>query len=243
MKRKYWILIAGTAAAILIVGGILIIRRHPRLKPEVKAERYLHQHLSSSEWEPTATFTNVSYTVREGDALENIATLRYGHRYYYSVIKLYNHIENVTAVQPGDTLRVPDISTILNEEGFTKVAASEMELILCSRAKYDKVKGPLWNLRRERPLRERLVIPPKIKQELLEAADDLQQATEGLKGTKPGVSQPPTKMIRQLQHAMSGMRELAEGSNDGYGYDIDMVQQRYALGLTYGIIWAREGFK
>ena len=39
---------------------------------------------------------------------------------------------------------------------------------------------------------------------------------------------------------MAGMRELAVGVHaDPNGYDIDMVQQRYALAIAYGIIWAR----
>lgn len=243
MKRRSLFLIVIAAAAILVVVGILVIRRSTWWKPKVQAERYLHQHLPASEWEPAATLTTDSYTLREGDTLASLARQRYGHQKYYGVIKLYNHIENETAVAAGATLRVPDISTILAEEGFTKVAAPEMELILCSRAKYDRVESQLWALRRDRPLRERMVVPQKIKQELLEAADDLQQATESLKSNKPGTSQPPSKMIRQLEDAMWGMRELAEGANDGYGYDIDIVQQRYGLGLTYGIIWAREGFK
>jgi hypothetical protein len=92
-------------------------------------------------------------------------------------------------------------------------------------------------------LHERVVtIPQKIKQELLEAADDLQQATESLKRNKPGTTRPPAKMIGQLESAMNGMRQLAEGTIDDNGYDIDMVQQRYGLALSYAIIWAREGF-
>ena len=38
------------------------------------------------------------------------------------------------------------------------------------------------------------------------------------------------------------MRGLME-QLDSYGYDIDMVQQRFALALTYAIMWARDGFK
>lgn len=243
MKRKYLFLIAIAAAAILVVAGILIIRRKSRLKPKVQAQRYLHQHLPSSEWEPTAKFTDASRTLREGETLASIARLRYGHQNYAGVIKLYNHIENVEAVPVGTNLRVPDISITLTEEGFTKVAAPEMEMILCSRAKYDKVVGQLWALRSEAPLDQRVVvIPPKIKQELLEAADDLQQATESLKTNKPETTRPPAKMIGQLESVMHGMRQLAEGAIDDNGYDIDIVQQRYGLALTYGIIWAREGF-
>ncbi len=222
MKRNYLIVITGAAAVIAIVFGILVVRRNQRLKAAAKAERYLHQHLPSAEWEPTAKLTATDYTMREGDSLAKIATLRYGHQGYSSVIKLVNHIENAETVAVGATLRVPDISTILAEEGFTKVAAPEMELILCARAKYDKVKTQLWDLRHDRPAREQVPVPQKIKQELLEAADDLQQATESLKANKPSAVRPPVKMIGQLETAMRGIRELAKGSNDGYGYDIDL---------------------
>jgi hypothetical protein len=241
-KRKYLILIASAATMIVIVVGILIIRRNSRLNP-AQAKRYLHQHLPPSEWEPAARSTDITYTLREGDSLAKIAALRYGHQNFSGVIKLYNHIENVAAVQIGAAVRVPDISVILKEEGFTKVAPSETEMVLCSRAKYDKVKSQLAALRQDRPSGQRVVVPQKIKQELLEAADDLEQATQNLNEAKPGASRPSAKMIGQLQDAMRIMRELAEGSNDGYEYDIDMVQQRYALGLTYGIIWARDDFK
>jgi len=241
MKRSSLLLIP--IAGLLVVAGILIARRTSWFQPRTQAQRYLHHHLASSDWEPTAKFTDASRTLREGETLASIARLRYGHQNYSNVIKLYNHIENVDAVPAGATLRVPDISAILTEEGFAKVARPEMEMILCSRAKYDKVVGQLWTLSRERPLHERVVtIPQKIKQELLEAADDLQQATESLKRNKPGTTRPPAKMIGQLESAMNGMRQLAEGTIDDNGYDIDMVQQRYGLALSYAIIWAREGF-
>ena len=244
MKRRYLILIAGAAAALILAGGFLIARRASRSKPEVQAQRYPHQHLSSSEWEPAAKFTDASRTLREGESLASIARLRYGHQKYSGVIKLYNHIDDETAVRAGATLLVPDIAAILNDEGFTKVAPTEKELILCSRAKYDKVAGQLWALRSETPSHQREVaMSQKVKQELLEAADDLQQATESLKTNRPGTTRPPAKMIGQLEQAMWGMRGLAEGLIDDNGYDIDMVQQRYGLALTYGIIWAREGFR
>ena len=241
MKRSTLILIAAAAVTILVVAGILTIRRSSWLTTKVQAQRYPHQHLPSSEWEPKAGLN--PYTVGEGDSLASIADLRYGHQNYSGVIKLVNHIENETVIAKGAILRLPDISTIMTEAGFTKVAPAEMEMILCSRAKYERVKNQLSALRRDRPLRERLAVPQNISKELLEAADDLQQATESLKANKPGTSRSPAKMIRQLEQSMSLMRELAQGANDGYGYDIDIVQQRYGLGLTYGIIWARDGFK
>jgi len=184
----------------------------------------------------------VAYTLRRDETVASFAALRYGHQYYYHVIKLYNHIEDEGHIETDSTLRLPDISVILSEEGFTKVAARELELILCSRAKYDKVVDRLWALRIQAD--SSYVIPEAVKLELLEAADDLQQATESLKASKAGVSRMPGRMIGQLEQSMTGMRDLARGEHsDPNGYDIDMVQQRYALALTYAIIWARAGFR
>jgi hypothetical protein len=155
---------------------------------------------------------------------------------------LFNHIDNEAAVPVGATLRLPDLAAVLTDEGLTRVAGSETEMILCARAKYAKVESQLWALPRDTPTPGRVTMPPNVKQELLEAADDLMQATEGLKQSKPGTVRPPARIIRQLEDAMSGLRSLGEGFCDDNGYDIDIIQQRFGLGLTYGIIWAREGF-
>lgn len=61
---------------------------------------------------------------------------------------------------------------------------------------------------------------------------------------RPGVTGVPRHMIGQLEQNIAGMQDLAQGEHsDPNGYDIDMVQQRYALALTYAIVWARDGFK
>ncbi|MEN3327840.1 MAG: hypothetical protein V7638_2647 [Acidobacteriota bacterium] len=207
----------------------------------VPQKRYTHEHLQTSALEPRAKLLTVDYTISDGETLASVAKRRYGHQNYYRVIKLYNHVEDERQVAPNQKLRLPDISVILNEEGVTKVAAQEVALILCSRAKYDQVVDRLWSLPNRSPGPYQL--NDNLKRHLLEAADDLQQATESLKQTKPGVNGVPSKMIGQLEQAMTGMQQMADGHFDSYGYDIDMVQQRYALATTNAIIWAREGFK
>ena len=227
MKR----LIVGSVLCLLVFGGCVVVRE----------TRYTHEHLQTSALEPRAKLHDVDYTLGEGETLANVAKRRYGHQNYYRVIKLYNHLEDERQVVFNQKLRLPDMSIILNEEGLTKVAAQEVALILCSRAKYDQVVDQLWPL----PNRSsgNFQLSEDIKRHLLEAADDLQQATESLKETRPGVSGVPLKMIGQLEQAMTGMQDMAEGHFDSYGYDIDMVQQRYALAMTNAIIWAREGFR
>ena len=235
-------LIVSSAVGVLVIGGIILVRQKTASsQPKLHAEHYPHKHLASSEWEARAKLHSVAYTLRKDETLASVARLRYGHQNYFRVIKLYNHIEDENHIQSGLVLRLPDLSTILAEEGLMKVAAAEVELILCSRAKYDKVVDQLWALRVHAD--GSYAVPEGVKQELLEAADDLQQATERLKASKAGVSRVPGSMIGQLEQSMTGMRNLAWGEHaDPNGYDIDMVQQRYALALAYAIVWAREGF-
>lgn len=236
MKLLSWktVVIISLALCLLVFGGVILFRqkREPPL-PVVK--RYPHEHLQTSALEPRASLHTIDYKLPHGETLNGVAKLRYGHRDYYRVIKLYNHLEDEGQVAADYQLRLPDMSAILADEGVTKVAPQEVILILCSRAKYDRVVDQLWAHRSQ--------LSEDVKRELLEAADDLQQATEGLKQTKPGVSGVPVKMIDQLEQAMLAMQDLADGHFDSYGYDIDMVQQRYALALTYAINWARDGFQ
>jgi len=243
MKLLSWKagLIVSVALCLLVLGGVIVFRQK-RATAEPEAKRYPHAHLQTSALEPRAKLRTVDYILPRGETLAGVAKLRYGHQNYSGVIKLYNNLKDEGQVAADYKLRLPEMSVILAEEGLTKVAAQEMALILCSRAKYDYVVDQLWALRTQSHGNHQL--PEGIKRELLEAADDLRQVTESLKVIKPGVSGVPGKMIGQLEQAMDGMKILAErGFSDSYGYDIDMVQQRYALALTYAIIWAREGFR
>ena len=218
--------------ALCLLGGVIGCRQNLQ-----QFKRYPHEHLPASAFEPLAKLQTSEYKLREGETLASVARLRYGHQHYHAVIKLYNHIEDETQVAANSTLRLPDIYTILSEEGVTKVVPQEVNVILCSRAKYDKVLDQLKSL----PSGTQS-IPENLKQELFEAADDLQQATENLKALRPEVGAVPLHTIGQLEQALEGMRGLTERL-DSYGYDIDMVQQHFALALTYAIIWARDGFK
>jgi len=222
----------------LLVFGSVSCSRHQRATLQ-QLKRYPHEHLQAPAFEPLDKLKTVEYKLREGETLASVARLRYGHQKYSSVIKLYNHIEDETKVAANQTLRLPDVSDILAQEGLAKVVPQEVNLILCSRAKYDRVLDQLRTLGSPRGTDS---IPDNIKRELFEAADDLRQATENLKLLKPGVSAAPLRTIGQLEECMGQMWELTEHL-DSYGYDIDMVQQRFALALTYSIIWARDGFK
>lgn len=229
-------------ALCFVVLGAVIVSCKKSATVQSQQKRYPHEHLQTSALEPNAQLRTVDYKLGYGETLASVARLRYGHQNYYRVIKLYNNLADERQLPADHALRLPEMSVILAEEGLTKVAPQEMALILCSRAKYDKVVKQLVILRNAAT--DNYQLPADVRQELLEAADDLQQATESLKQPRSGVTAAPNHTIGQLEQNVSGMRALAEGEHsDRNGYDIDMVQQRYALALAYAIIWAREGFK
>jgi len=242
MKLKSWktFFVVSLALGVLVCGSIILFRKKSALV-QLESKRYPHEHLQTSALEPRAKLNAVDYKIQNGETLAGIAQLRYGHRNYYRVIKLYNHLENEAQITTDYALRLPDMSVMLAEEGVNKVAAPEMALILCSRAQYDRIVDQLWARRQPAGAHE---LSEDVKRQLLEAAYDLEQAIASLKLAKPGVTGVPTHMIGQLEQNMIGMQALAEDDHsDPNGYDIDMVQQRFALALTYAIIWAREGFK
>ena len=234
--------VTACALGVLIAGVLFVQHNSSKRQASQQTRRYPHVHVPRAEYEADAELNAHSYTLSGGDTLERVATLRYDHRYYDRIVKLSNHIEDENNVKAGTRLRLPNLIDVLTEGGFTKVAPSESELILCSRAKYGKVKDRLWALRREAG-RDRVVVPEDYRLALLEAASDLEEAIDGLKANKAGVTQAPRSMIGQLEQNAASLRELAEGANDGYGYALDIVEQRFALALSYGILWAREGFK
>src|ERR1044071_5971641 len=132
-RSKGLSIIIGFAVSVLVFGGLIFVR--PRLTPA----RYPHRHLQTLALEPGVELTTVDYKLPKGKTLNEVARLRYGHQSYYRIIKLYNHLEDEGQVTADYNLRLPDMSVILSEEGVTRVAAPEVALILCSRAKYDQV--------------------------------------------------------------------------------------------------------
>jgi len=231
-----------TATLCVMVFGMVVVSCKKPATVRQEAKRYPHEHLQTPALEPNAELHTIDYKLRNGETLAGVAKLRYGHQHYSRVIKLYNRVEDERQIAADYTLRTPEMSVVLAEEGLTKVAAQEMAWVLCSRAKYDRVVKQLWELRSQ--LNVNYQVPEDVRRELLEAADDLQQATASLKQVRPGVTGVPRHMIGQLDQNIAGMQALAQGEHsDANGYDIDMVQQRYALALTYAIVWARDGFK
>jgi hypothetical protein len=239
------LLSAGALAGAGLIGRFYLHSKRPAaLQQPVEVKHYPHQHLLLSEWEQNDQLKTDTHVLAKGENLAQVATLRYGHRNFSHVIKVFNRIPDELRIKAGTKLRVPDMSVIMAEVGVTKVAPHEVELVLCARAKYDRVVSQLWQLRSDTLVDQSYIVPESIKRELLDAVDDLLQATEGLKRARPGVIHAPKSVIGQLESAAGLIDALVSvQSKDPNGYDIDEVQQHFGLALSYAIVWARDGFK
>jgi hypothetical protein len=82
-------------------------------------------------------------------------------------------------------------------------------------------------------------IPPEIRARLIASADAVDAGIAVLSAAKPpdGV---PKMAIGQFRQAAQQLRELAIGSIDGYGYDYDLVGQRFGLAFTNALIWTQQ---
>ncbi len=183
------------------------------------------------------------HRVKAGETLWALSERRYGNRHYSKIVQLYNHIDDPKALRAGDEIRLPSLTVILAEEGLTNVMRDEVSSILNARTWYMEVEERLWILRSGTRRGEVVEIPEEVKHALRKAADETERAAAGFGINKPGVKQTPTSLIGQLTRTVTNVRRIATGWSDGYGYDLDMVHQRLAWAMYYGIIWARNGFE
>jgi len=201
--------------------------------------------------QPRISQDEPSYRVRAEDTLENISRRRYGNRCYMGLVAIHNELEDSHHLVAGDTLRLPDLATILAYENLTALVGAEMESILAAREAYIGVEPELRTIRRSVPRipgdpgtpRPVLDLPEHVVASLVTASELLRTAARKLGQSREGVGNPPHHLIGQLVNAADNLDRQARGIQDGYGYDMDLVHQRIALALEYAIIWSREGFE
>ncbi len=183
-----------------------------------------------------------AYVVKPGDTLGGIAQSQYGNRCYAPLLAIHNKIGIDVRLKPEQTLKAPDLKTLLSEEGLAPIMGAEVETIMAAKTSFDAVEERLAETRRGKKA-GKIEIPQEIKAALASAAENLNAAIAGLKQPKAGVHATPSKMIGQLANAAGLLKSLAAGSYDGYGYDMDLVHQHLAHAMLNGIRWAGNGYK
>jgi len=187
------------------------------------------------------------HVLKSGDTLWDLSARRYGNRHYATIIQLHNRIDDPGALAVGTVVRMPTLATILAQSGLSAAMPAEVQQLVRARQLFMGREEQLWELRRNAPRvpggpgveRPRLRPADELRADLQEAALLMEWAARGFAALEDGEQGRPARLAGQLRSTVDNLRELATGSDDGYGYDLDMVHQRLVRALDHGIRWAR----
>lgn len=173
--------------------------------------------------------------------LNGIAEMAYGHHSYKRMISKYNRLFYKRTVRKGQiiiyTPRLPDLFQKIGlipryKQAFQRIfyVIEEYRAILPEykqlRTKLETTKG-------------KIALPASISERLTLFASMLEQTINDFK-QMTRKKRTPKKMLAQLNSAAALLNRMAKGNVDGYGYDMDMVEQRIAYALANAVVWARK---
>lgn len=204
---------------------------------------FVPNHLSYAETAGGKESRPQVYTLKQGDTLWDISRARYGNRHYSAIVMTHNNISDPSSLTTGTAIKLPDLDILMEQEGVNRMAKEEMELILSANTLFLSSKSVLVEARRGKRGEQPLKIPNATSESLVLAADKIDQAIKNLSNGSVEGREAPKSLILQLSKIPDELRKLANGSNDGYGYDLDMVQQRMVRAINNSIHWSREGFQ
>lgn len=174
-------------------------------------------------------------TITHKGYLGDVAHKYYGNKAYYLPLTKYNKLKDGYYLKKKTQIHIPSFSQMVKDTrlGIDSSVHKEIDLILQARELYLKHERELRDLRKGR---EPVILPKNIKKDLEKATNLIDEAILLLKKT----NKPPKKMIGQLNSVALNLKRLSKGSNDGYGYDLDMVHQRLAHAFKNGMVWSRK---
>ncbi len=180
------------------------------------------------------------YQLKQGDTLWNIARSRYGNRHYSTIIITHNNISRPESLSIGTSINTPDIDILLQQEGVYAILQYEMPLILQAYLLFTENEATLIESRLNNRKQRIVSIPEKARYDLSMASEIILQAKNILTRNSISDSNFKNRIAAQLQPLSIALRELSAGSNDGYGYDTDMIHQRIVRIIDYAIHWSRQ---
>lgn len=181
--------------------------------------------------------------VERGQNLRSIGAGAYGHERFSGFVAVLNGIPDPERIGEGVELKTPSLGLAFRDAG----ADPAYQPIFNALAKactdyYDTEPAYLAARRASGVERGHFSIPVDIHATLLACAETIDAGVAKLSAVKPphGV---PEMAIGQFRQAAGHIRELAGGSIDGYGYDYDLVGQRFGLAFTNALIWTKQGHR
>jgi LysM repeat protein len=178
-----------------------------------------------------------TYVVKSGDTLQKIAEDFYGSPSYDRLIVKHNGLATTKQVAEGTSLQLPDLNQVLFKEGLDPDLQDEIRKILASRYTYMTHRNEL--LRAIMPTKNinKIVVPIKIKDDLLKAANDIEVAAKSI-AQKGNYYEAPVRMRRELLATAANMKKMAQGRYKK-SYD-ESIHKNLATMFFHGIVWARD---
>jgi LysM repeat protein len=204
--------------------------------------------LAGCRADPPRTFTpppppaKLEHTVKAGDTLEAIATEAYGHGRYSLLIAQHNRITDVTRLQIGQRVATPAIAEMFRSAGLDPKFDQALAALASAVWDFHLALPSYTEARRglERDGAPQINLPKIHAGRLGNIADVVEFAIRDIEQKVETPAGTPSKSIAQFQQALGHLRDLANGEVDGLYYDIDLVDQRLAHGLSNLYVWTIE---
>ena len=183
---------------------------------------------------------SASVVVKPGMNLREVGAGAYGHERFSGFVAVLNDIPNPEQIAVGITLKTPSLALAFQDAGLDPKYQPDINALAKACTDFREAL-PAYLEAREKSggSAGTFAIPAESKKTFLECADAIDAARYDLDNVK-SPHKIPRKTIDQVAQASFQLRELATGAIDGYGYDHDLVGQRFGLGFTNALIWTRD---
>jgi len=178
-----------------------------------------------------------TYVVKPGETLQKIAEVFYGSSSYDRLIIKHNGLSSSKQVAAGTTLQMPELNELLFKEGLDPGVQEEIRTILAARYTYMVHRNELLRAIMPTKNQSKVVVPLKIKADLLKAAKDIEVAAKSI-AQKGNFYDAPVRMRRELLSAAANLRKMAQGKYKKT-YD-ESIHKNLATMFFHGIVWARD---
>lgn len=181
-----------------------------------------------------------SVIVEPGMNLRAIAAAAYGHERFSGFVAAVNGITDPERIVAGQELKTPSLSSAFRDVGLDPRYQPAIDALVKACTDYQAAEPAYLKARRDSGVSAgTFTVPENIRATFTGCADSIDAATATLGMVKPP-DKVPKMTIDQFRQVSGLIRELASGSIDGYGYDSDLVGQRFGLAFTNAILWTQH---
>lgn len=178
-----------------------------------------------------------TYVVKQGDTLQKIAEDFYGSPAYDRLIVKHNDLPPRKQVTAGTSLQLPNLNEVLFKEGLNSTVQEDIRKILAARYTYMTHRSELLKAIMPSKNRNEIVVPLKIKDDLIKAAKEVEAAAKNI-AQKGNYYEAPVRMRRELIATAKNMKKMARGQYKK-SYD-ESIHKNLATMFFHGIAWARD---